>query len=158
MSFLQATGPRGYFLLLTKWLFSNCRPEFQIALLVLYYTVFQGGAIVLAVYVLKLFGMGITINFGLIGAFVGPLTLGALAAGYIRAATRTLSEQIRNWAVPGTFGGVAATAFWVIVEMKWRVLTLPGCAMAFASGAMLFVLLNWLTRLETKAQVKRTGT
>ena len=131
------------------WLLARTRPSFHYAVEVLFQTVVVGCTIWLTVQVLNLFGMNLAVDFDLIGHFVGPLGVGALAAGLMRELLPRESGW-KGWLVAGTYGGVSVLIFAILVELAWRAPTLPGAVIGFSAGAGFFMLLHWLYELESK--------
>jgi hypothetical protein len=131
------------------WLLARSRPQLHYAVEVLFQTVVYGTTITLTVFVLNLFNLGLAVDFNLIGHFVGPLCLGALAAGFVRGLIPDESA-LRGWIVSGTFGGVAVMAFAILVELRWRTPTLEAAALGFVIGVASFMFLHWLYELEAR--------
>ena len=132
-----------------SWLLARSRPQLHYAVEVLFQTVVYGITITLTVFVLNLFNLGLAVNFDLIGYFVGPLCLGAIAAGFVRGLIPE-ENALRGWIVSGTYGGIAVMAFAILVELRWRTPTLENATLGFVLGAAFFMLLHWLYELEAR--------
>lgn len=146
-----AANPRQWFVRFTAWLFRSSRPQFHYALLVLFHAGTQLAAMWLLLWLFSLFGLLRQIDFALVGFLVGPLALGALAAGHVKVLV-PMPERIAHWTVPGTFGGVCVLTLWIIVRLEWDSVDSLSCFGAFCSGAASFILLAWLMRLEQKGK------
>ena len=133
------------------WLLARSRPQFHYAVEVLFQAVVYGATITLTVFVLNLFNMDLVVDFDLIGHFVGPLGVGALAAGFVRGLIQE-ENALKGWIISGTYGGVAVMTFAILVDFRWRAPTLGGTALGFVFGAAFFMLLHWLYEREARKQ------
>jgi hypothetical protein len=97
------------------------------------------------------------IDFDFLAFLVGPLALGGLIAGHIKILV-PMPENIALWVVPGMWGGTSILTFWVIVQLRWDTVTPVSCALAFLAGALLFILLAWLFRLEQRQKSEQNAT
>jgi hypothetical protein len=131
------------------WLFARTRPQLHYAVEVIFQSLYYGAALGLTVFVLNLFNLGVTIDFHLAGHLVGPLCVGAIAAGILRESIPVPSAR-RGWLVAATYGGVTGLVFAVLIDLRWRGPTLLGAALGFILSASFFMLLHWLYELEAR--------
>ena len=133
------------------WLLARTRPQLHYAVEVLFQAFYYGSVLWLTVLVLNLFDLGVAIDFDLIGMLVGPLCVGALAAGFVRDLFAAPSS-LRGWCIAAVYGGVTCLVFALLVDLRWRGPSLPGAALGFVLGAGFFMLLHWLYELEARKQ------
>lgn len=126
-----------------KWVLARSRPQFHYAALVLFLAFLNVAVVQLLLFAFNAFGAGYVIDYQLLGHFVGPLGIGALAAGQVR--WRIPDDRAwRPWLVAAIFGGTSVTVF---------LLLLGGWAWAlvgFAAGAILFMFLHWLEEIAAR--------
>jgi hypothetical protein len=131
------------------WVLCRSRPQFHYAVDVIFQTLVHGTVVWLTVQLLNLFAFGLAVDFDLILHMVGPLLVGAVAAGLVRE-TMAHDNKWRGWIISGTYGGTAVLVFAILVELRWRSPTVSGAAAGFALGAAFFMLLHWLFELEAR--------
>ena len=125
------------------------RKQFHYAVEVLFHSAVQGCTIGVAVILLKLFGMSFTFDVALLAHLIGPLGVGALAAGHARLLFSSESA-LSGWIVSGVFGAVTVLVFMVLVSLRHGTLELPALALSLIAGAAIFMLLHWLFLLEAR--------
>lgn len=148
------TFPRklwAHFISFTSWLFQNARPQYHDALMVLYRASWYIVAFSILSLLLNLFGLNYQIDYELVGTLVGSLGVGGLVAGHVRVLCR-LSERLQNWLVPAIFGGVTGTTFWFLAVLHWGPPRPSEALVPFSVGAIGFMFLGWLLRLEAASK------
>ncbi len=126
------------------WLAGRSRPQFHYAIDVLHQSIIYTTTITLLVSAFNFFGLEYTVNYDLVGHFVGPLGVGALAAGYVRYRIPD-SYPFRGWIVAGTYGGVAVMVFAFLLGFS-----LVAAGAGFGFGTLFFMLLHWLLEIEAR--------
>ena len=126
------------------WLLTRSRPQFHYAIDVLYQGFLYTAMMTVLIFLFNLFGLGYSVNYDLIGHFIGPLGVGALAAGYFRFRIPD-SFPYRGWVVAAVYGGVAIMTFALLLDFS-----IVAAGAGFGIGALFFMLLHWLFELEAR--------
>ena len=132
---------------LRTFLYVQTRPRFHYAAELAFQTIVYGTVLVPTVYLLNIFDVGTKIDYRLLGHFLGPLGLGALAAGSVREAIRKDLSH-RAWLISGTYGGITVMTFALLISASEPNEMPLAAACGFVAGAASFSLIGWLQRRE----------